>query len=203
MLNGSSVYVPRKTFEIVSGYEGLSGFDPITHRYYPYHVTADSAGLMTIGRGHLISVQDLRSGRFVKGLTSEEVEDLFVSDLNPRAQQLSKLITMALTTEDQFAACLAEFYNLEIAFLPGHTLGDLHRARKYKDAAAAFFLYIYSGSPKVAQLGLWRRQGTQSLCYATGKVIIAKDDKSERVLFQALHDAQVAVPPKPTRFYHH
>lgn len=187
--------IPKKTSQIAEGYEGLGGLSE-SGLYMPYHCSADKAGLMTIGRGHLISAADLKSGKFSKGLTLAEVDALYQADMQPRAERLMKI--MKNPTEDEFAAALSMFYNLEEAWAPGHTARQRWDEKKKKECAASFLLYI--NSAKLPRLGLWRRRASEALCFLTGKVIVAKDAVAESSLFAALTPL-VTLPKRPTKFY--
>lgn len=181
----------EKTLKIVSGYEGISGLKP-DGKYYPEHMNCDGPGLLTIGRGHLLSPADLVSGRFDHGLSLEEVEDLFLRDLAPRALSLKKWCPNA--TDDQFASALAMYFNNEKSWISG-TPGVQHRLKNYKAAAAGMLLYI-KNSELQNELGLWRRRMTEALCYLNGEVIVAKDEDTEQKLFSALRVIIPVVRPK-------
>jgi hypothetical protein len=51
---------------------------------------------------------------------------------------------------------------------------------------------LYNISNGLRRLGLWRRRGSEALCYLTGEVIIAKDVKSEDRLFARLKQIGVS-----------
>lgn len=198
------ILIPHKTIEIAEGYEGLGGFNPVDNRYYPYHCSADAAGVMTIGRGHVISAADLKSGRFAKGLSLAEVDELIAADWQPRAERLMKI--MKDPTEDEFAGSLSLFYNLEEAFAPGHSARiawDAYRkgrTEKLKAEFAATFL-LYHNSAKKPRLGLWRRRASEALCVLTGKVLLGnKDAAQEQLLYNTLKPL-ITFPPKPKKFY--
>lgn len=189
------IVIPMKCSQIAEGYEGLGGRSE-SGLYLPYHCSADKPGVMTIGRGHVISAADLKSGKFAKGLTLEEVDALYQADMQPRAERLMKI--MKDPTEDEFAAALSMFYNLEEAWAPGHTARQLWDAKKKKECAASFLLYRNSaGKPR---LGLWRRRGSEALCFLTGKVIVAKEPIAEKLLFDTLSPL-CKLPARPTKFY--
>lgn len=91
------IVIPMKCSQIAEGYEGLGGRSE-SGLYLPYHCSADKPGVMTIGRGHVISAADLKSGKFAKGLTLEEVDALYQADMQPRAERLMKIMKDQLRT---------------------------------------------------------------------------------------------------------
>lgn len=177
--------VLQKTLLIVSGYEGLSGLRP-DGKYYPHHVQVDPPGVLTEGRGHKLTAQDISSGRFNSGLTLDEVNALFIEDLQPRAERLDDILRHY--TDDQFAGALSAFYNEETMWTTG-TPGMDHRLGKFKEAAQAMLLYIKSDG--LMRLGLWRRRMSEALCYLSGDIIIAKDSRTESLL---QHQLQSLIP---------
>lgn len=170
---------PEKTLLILDGYEGLGGFRD--GRYFPYHGGADRAGVLTIGRGHVLSAGEIARGTFDHGLTLEQVNQIFDQDLKNRDERLKQHLVQF--TNDQHAAALASFYNNEEMWIKG-TPGHMHRAGKFERAAEAILWYVKSNGQ--TQRGLWRRQMTVSLCYLSGIVMIAKDLASEKHLEDTL-----------------
>lgn len=177
----------QKSTLILDGYEGLSGFR--NGKYYPYHGAADKAGLLTIGRGHLIKPNE--TGRFDKGLTLQQVDDLFRADVAPRADTLAKILQVF--TEDQFCGALPGIYNCPEMWTYESAPTKYHLARDYRTAAEHMLLYILSDGKR--ELGLWRRRMTEALCYLSGKVIIASDIHTEAELIKNLSTIIPVVRP--------
>lgn len=175
------VPIPEETIAIIHAYEGLGG--KRNGRYYPYQGKADRKGVLTIGRGHVLSEEEIRTGKYSDGLSIEEVDELFASDIQPRARRLKELIPEH--SEQEFAAALSFFYNNEYAWIEGSP-GRLHRAGKKTAAAQSFLLYHKSGRPLTPRLGLWRRRGSEALLYLSGGVMVAQTDREEKMLFQQL-----------------
>lgn len=169
---------------IISGYEGLAGYDQKTNKYYPYHASGDAPGLLTIGKGHLLSSADVASGKFAAGLTLQQVKALFQADCTKRVTRLG--ICLREWTPNEFNAALSMFYNNESSWDKG-TPGREHRAGNKKACAKGMLLYIYGDKKGKPLLGLWRRRMTEALLYLTGEVIIAKERESEKVLEHKLH----------------
>ncbi len=209
----------RDALKIIEGYEGLGGQKG--NLFYPYHGGADPAGVITLGKGRVIAVCEkagcnhdaenvkcdwnkceLKNGIIIggvhvyvrKGITIQQVEQLFVQTVEPRVKRLASLIPKA--TDNEFAAALSFFYNNEAAWGPKGSPGNFHRAGMKKEAALSFFLYRKSGAPLLPRLGLWRRRGTEALYYLTGELIIAKDSAKEKQLFDRL--TQLGVKPTPS-----
>lgn len=181
------INIPHKAIEIIHAYEGLRGEK--NGKYYPYQGRADKRGVLTIGRGHVLSPSEIQSRKFVSGLTIDEVNELFARDIQSRVKRLLKLIPEH--SENEFAAALSFFYNNELAWGPKGSPGRFHRAGNKRAAANAFLLYIKSGKPLKKRLGLWRRRATEALCYLTGKVMISKNSESDAALINSLRNVGI------------
>lgn len=175
------VPIPEETIAIIHAYEGLGG--ERNGRYYPFQGKADRKGVLTIGRGHVLSDEEIRTGKYADGLSIEEVDELFAYDIQPRARRLKHLIPDH--SEQEFAAALSFFYNNEYAWIEGSP-GRLHRASRKTAAAQAFLLYHKSGRPLKPWLGLWRRRGSEALLYLSGGVMVAQSNREEKILFEQL-----------------
>lgn len=182
-----SIVIPKETIEIIHKYEGLGG--KRNGRYYPYQGKADKEGVLTIGRGHVLSKQEKLNRVFENGLTIEEVDDLFIKDIQPRARRLVKLIPDHTACE--FAGALSFFYNNEYSWGPKGSPGNFHRAGLKLQSAQSFLLYIKSGRPLKPRLGLWRRRATEALCYLTGKVVVSDNNKGDDLLTELLRQEDV------------
>ena len=82
----------------------------------------DSAKLLTIGIGHLLTKSELRSGfitidgkpvRYVKGITNDQIKKLLEQDLYSRDIVLSNLVTVPLT-QNQYDALLSFMFNIGV-----------------------------------------------------------------------------------------
>lgn len=186
-----NIPIPQKSIEIIHGYEGLGGES--NSLYYPFQGAADKPGVLTIGRGHVLSNKEKESGTFDLGLTIEEVDKLFSIDVQVRAKRLKNLIPDH--TEDEFAAALSFFYNIEYAWGPEGSPGNFHREGNKLEAARSFLLYINSGRPLKKRLGLWRRRATEALCYLTGRVLISKSTITDMKLINSLDREDISTSP--------
>jgi len=182
-----AISIPKATIDIISGYEGLGGLK--NGRYYPYQGPADPPGVLTVGRGHKLTKAEIQNKAFENGLTLAEVDALFKRDLQPRADRLEDLIPQHTT--QQFAAALSMFYNYERAWGAKGSPGKYHRAGDKLNTAKSMLLYVYSGSPKKVQKGLWRRRATEALYYLTGKIIISDTANEDTLLVNDLKNAGV------------
>lgn len=178
-----------KALAVIEGYEGLGGAR--NGKFYPYQGEADHIGVITIGRGHVLSREQKTTGlitikgaqiKFNDGLTLKQVDDLFEQDLQPRYDRLSG--SFEGETDDQCAAMLAGFYNLEQIWGPTSSASKGFRKKDWRAAARGILMYTMSVGKH--QLGLWRRRMSEALLFLTGKVMIAKDPKAEQLLFNEL-----------------
>jgi GH24 family phage-related lysozyme (muramidase) len=173
--------LPKEAILICHGYEGLGGQKD--NKFFPYQGGADRKGVLTIGRGHVLTVAERKSGvlriggkrlQYANGLTLAEVNQLFTQDMKPRYERIKLYMPAAVSHE--LAAGLSLIYNCEAALAVG-TPGKAWRAGNKRKCAAGFLLYVRSnGKP---QLGLWRRRMTEALCLLTGEVLVAKEVQNE------------------------
>ena len=116
------------------------GIDLITQwEGFEFKVYKDSAGLPTIGVGHLLTKSELTSGKIVingvpvqyaDGLTSQQVLDLLGQDVGPAAQTVTKDVRVALN-QNQFDALASFTFNVGDAAFTGSTLLKLLNQGKY------------------------------------------------------------------------
>lgn len=120
----------------------------------------DSAGLLTIGVGHLLTKTELSSGKilingvFIKyanGLYDNQVLNLLAQDLAPKENATDRLISVPLT-ENQ-ADCLISFvFNVGETSLKNSTLLKLLNQGNYAAVPDQLRRWIYSGGQKVKGL---------------------------------------------------
>jgi len=210
--------IDAKAYRLVENFESLDGFNKEKQRYFPYRVTVDPPGLMTIGKGHALhgNPSKLNIGGVLvdhkkDGLTKEQVDQLYRQDCAPRVHRLLERIPKALPHE--YGALLCLLFNNEFA-LVGGTVDDLHNGGAPKVVVAAKMLEYHKtrkGTDKKTKkpifqnvLGLWRRRGTEALYYLTGEILIADNEAKEKVVFEKLKALGVEFtrpifPPKPTK----
>jgi|SRR5579885_620077 len=166
---------------IIKGYESFGG-GVIGGKSYPYHGAADAPGVLTVGFGHVLSRDEVRTGRFKDGLTVEEAEQLLLEDLKPRIRLAQTLIRKA--DRHELGAFVDLLYNCGTAPLVGSP-GIQHNKGNKRSAAMAMPLYD-CGCRHRHLLGLWRRRLTDVLYYLTGELIVARDSASEDRLTKRL-----------------
>jgi len=186
---------PKKALALIEGYEGTSGQKG--DRFFAVQEKADRPGVLTVGRGHVVTEPEKLAGGitvggklcdpFKAGLTLDEIDKLFDQDVQKRLTECAKHARYPEhCTEDQFAALLCFWFNYPKGIISG-SLGTAHRAQNKAAATRAFLMYIFSSGKR--QLGLWRRRGSEALLYATGEVYCAKSIDQEGQLFKKLADA--------------
>jgi lysozyme len=115
----------------------------------------DSAGLPTIGVGHLLTKSELSSGKifingvpiqYAGGLTDQEVLDLLSQDVNPAAQVVNNKVTVTLN-QNQFDALTSFTFNVGGTAFTGSTLLKLLNQGQYNQVPA--------------QLRRWNKAGGQ------------------------------------------
>jgi lysozyme len=116
----------------------------------------DSAGLLTIGIGHLIKPSE----EFTV-ITQQEAESLLASDMQVAAAAVARLIKRQLN-ENQHAALLSFTYNLGAGILQRSTLRSRIN-RGDDDVKMEFMRYVWSGGRKVA--GLVHRRAAEAALY--------------------------------------
>jgi lysozyme len=132
---------------------------------FKLQVYRDSAGLPTIGVGHLLTRSELTSGKIIingvpvkyaNGLTQQQVNDLLAQDVKPAAQAVSESVKVALN-QNQFDALTSFTFNVGIAAFRGSTLLRLLNQGQYDQVPAQLLRWTRSGGQVVPGL-LNRRQ---------------------------------------------
>jgi len=124
----------------------------------------DSAGLPTIGVGHLLTKSELSSGKIVingapvqydVGLSDQQILDLLKQDLAPVTQLVTNKVTVPLD-QNQFDALTSFTFNVGGAAFNGSTLLKLLNQGQYHEVPAQLRRWNKSGG-KVVQ-GLTNRR---------------------------------------------
>ena len=132
---------------------------------FKLQVYRDSAGLPTIGVGHLLTRSELTSGKIIingvpvkysGGLTQQQVNDLLAQDVRPAEQAVNDGVKVALN-QNQFDALTSFTFNVGIAAFRGSTLLRLLNQGQYDQVPAQLLRWTRAGGQVVPGL-LNRRQ---------------------------------------------
>lgn len=137
------------------------------------HVYLDAAGLPTIGVGHLLTKDELSSGKiklgrstldYRKGLTREQCLDMLDADLSVTCATIEKLVRVPLT-ESQTDALISFVFNVgSRAFQKSTLLKELNKGH-YSAIPEQMKRWIYAGG--VAVLGLRKRRDAEIALWLT------------------------------------
>ena len=133
-------------------------------------VYKDSAGLPTIGVGHLLTKSELTSGKIVinglpvqyaDGLTDQQSLDLLSQDVKPAAQAVNTSVKVPLN-QNQFDALVSFTFNVGVAAFSGSTLVKVLNQKQYGEVPNQLLRWVRSGGQVVQGL-VNRRQNEISL----------------------------------------
>jgi len=134
----------------------------------------DSAGLPTIGVGHLLTKSELSSGKIIingvpvkydGGLSDQQVLDLLSQDVNPAAQVVTNKVTVGLN-QNQFDALTSFTFNVGGAAFTGSTLLKLLNQGQYDEVPGQLRRWNKAGG-KVVQGLINRRENEIKLWNGT------------------------------------
>ena len=131
------------------------------------HLYEDPAGHCTIGIGHLVHLGNCdgdEPDEFKRGLSDQEVYDLFISDAKRYIDAVNRLVTVPLT-QNQFDALVSFTFNLGEGALEESTLRRKLNAGDYEGAAAEFGKWVKAGGQVLA--GLVRRRKDEAELFLT------------------------------------
>ena len=123
-------------------------------------VYKDVAGLPTIGVGHLLTKDELSSGKIVlrgvpvkygDGLTQQQVMDLLAQDLAPSEQLVTTEVKVPLE-QNQFDALVAFAFNAGNGAFKSSTLLKVLNKEQYGAVPAELRRWIYAGGQVVRGL---------------------------------------------------
>lgn len=127
----------------------------------------DSAGLLTVGVGHLLTQDELSSGKiFIRGaavkygygLTDQQIDDLLDQDLERFNKAVSDYVTVPLD-QGQFDSLVSFSFNVGTnAFKNSTLLKELNKGH-YNEVPNQLRRWVYSGGQKVQ--GLVNRRETE------------------------------------------
>jgi lysozyme len=127
-------------------------------------VYKDSAGLPTIGVGHLLTKSELTSGKiaigglpvqYANGLTDQKVLDLLSQDVSPAAKAVNTGVKVTLN-QNQFDALVSFTFNVGVGAFTGSTLLKVLNQKQYDQVPDQLRRWNKSGG-KVVQ-GLANRR---------------------------------------------
>lgn len=133
------------------------GMDPdydLIKRFEGFSPTAylDSAGLSTIGYGHLI-----KAGEYFTSIDENEAAALLAKDTDTAVNAVKKLVSVPLT-QNQYNALVSFVYNIGTGAFKDSTLLKKLNAGDYLGAAAEFMRWKYAGGQIVQGLVNRREQ---------------------------------------------
>ena len=123
----------------------------------PYH---DAAGLLTIGYGHLVQVEE--TGRFAHGIDRDAAEKLLRLDVVRAERAVTRFISVPLT-QSQFDALASFTYNVGMGTLQRSTLRRKLNRGEYQAAAEELLRYVWAGGKKLS--GLTRRRQAEAALF--------------------------------------
>ncbi len=120
----------------------------------------DTAGLPTIGVGHLLTQDELSSGKirikhqlvkYHEGLTEQQVYDLLDQDLNRFERAVNEAATVPLE-QRQFDTLVSFSFNVGVAAFKNSTLLERLNAGDYTEVPSQLRRWVHSGGKKVQGL---------------------------------------------------
>jgi lysozyme len=118
------------------------------------HVYDDSAGLPTIGVGHLLTRDELDSGLILAGsesvpwndgITKEQADAILARDLRRTENGVNGAVQGTLLDQHQFDALVSLAFNIGVGAFAGSTLCRLVVAGKFQEAADQFQYWRKAG----------------------------------------------------------
>lgn len=145
--------ISTKGINLIKKFEGFSS-----------QIYKDSAGLPTIGYGHLITEQELQKRKFHKGITQEQAEQLLLIDVQSASFAVSRLVTVFLE-QWQFDALVSFTFNVGAGALQRSTLRRKLNRREYKAIPYELQKWVWAGG-RVLQ-GLVKRREAEAKLFSS------------------------------------
>ena len=139
-----------------NGLKLLKQFEGFSSKIY-----LDSAGLPTIGYGHVIALTE--APLFKHGITEAEAMSLLKKDVAIAENAVARLINAPLTN-NQFDALVSFTFNSGAEALQRSTLRAKINRQEHEQVPAEFMRWVYVGSRKVP--GLIKRRKMEADLYA-------------------------------------
>lgn len=141
--------IPQAAIDIIKLFEGCN--------LQPYK---DSAGLLSIGIGHLIKSDE----DFGDDITQDEADELLRKDLQQAAIGVEGTVSRTDLNDNQLSALISFTFNLGVTRLLSSTLLRDVNAGNDANVPAEFNRWIYAGNEVVE--GLVRRRKAEGELYA-------------------------------------
>ena len=127
-------------------------------------VYLDSAGLPTIGYGHLLSAREADS--YPAGISTADAERLLMTDIAPARGAVDSGVKVPLT-QNQYTALISFVYNVGTGAFRGSTLLRKLNAGDYAGAALEFQRWNKAtvGGQKVVIAGLTNRRASEAILF--------------------------------------
>jgi lysozyme len=131
-------HITKKGLELIKSFEG---FSPTIYR--------DSAGLQTVGYGHLLKQQELFL--FKDGIFELDAEALLKQDVIIAENAVVRLFKTPLTN-NQFDALVSFTFNVGAGALQRSTLRHKINRGEHEDVPAELIKWVYAGGRKIPGL---------------------------------------------------
>ena len=142
-------HVTNNGLKLIKSFEGFSS-----------KIYLDSAGLQTIGYGHLILPHEKHS--FKNGITATHAEFLLKQDVITAENAVTRLIKTPLTN-NQFDSLVSFTFNVGAGALQRSTLRHKVNRGEHESVPAELIKWIYAGGRKIP--GLIKRRILESELY--------------------------------------
>ncbi len=124
----------------------------------------DVAGLLTIGVGHLLTQDELHSGKiyiggvgidYRRGLTKEQITDLLAQDLKGFEKVVNENVKVPLS-QSQFDTLVSFSFNVGPVAFKNSTLLKVLNKKQYDEVPKQLRRWVYAGGNKVRGLQIRR-----------------------------------------------
>lgn len=142
-------HITNNGLSLIKYFEGFSS-----------NIYFDSAGLATIGYGHLIRPHEQKI--FKSPITRTQAENLLKLDVIAAENAVIRLINIPLSNA-QFDALVSFVFNLGSGALQRSTLRSKVNREEHHDVPSEFIKWIWAGGKKIS--GLIKRRQEEAMLY--------------------------------------